>query len=80
MKSISIGLMVKLVTHKRRYFLGTVFLTLRGVQRVRVFENWVMRETSGSKGDEQQGQWRNVTRSITVCTIPKIFWGGSNKK
>jgi hypothetical protein len=55
---------VKFVTYKTiilpvvLYGCETSSLTLRGEQRLRVFENRVLRRIFGPRGDEVTGEWR----------------------
>jgi hypothetical protein len=36
----------------------TCFLTLKEEDRLRVFENWVLRKMFGPKWDEVRGKWK----------------------
>jgi hypothetical protein len=42
------------------YGRDTQFLTLREENRLRVFENWVLRRIFGPKRDEVTGEWRKL--------------------
>jgi len=50
-------------------------LTLREEQKLRVFENRVLRRIFGSRRDEGAGEWRRLhrKRSLVICTAHKIF-------
>jgi hypothetical protein len=51
-------------------------LTLRKEQRLRVFENRVLRRIFGPKRVEVAGGWRNLTmRSKIICTLLQILLG-----
>jgi len=44
--------------------------------RLRVFENRVLRRTFGPMGDDVTGEWRNyIMRSLMICTSHPIFFG-----
>jgi hypothetical protein len=49
-------------------------LTLRDEQRLRVFENGVLRRIFGSKKDEVTGYWEKnyIMRSSITCTLRQI--------
>jgi hypothetical protein len=38
----------------------TCFLTLKEEDRLRVYENWVLRKLFGPKRDEVRGKWRRL--------------------
>jgi hypothetical protein len=62
------------------YGCETLFLMLRAVYRLRVFENRVLMEIRGSKMDEVKGGWRklrneerhNLFSSLSIITFVKI--------
>jgi hypothetical protein len=58
------------------YGCGTWFLTLREEQRLRVFENRVLRRIFGPKRDEATGEWRRL-HNEELCDLyfsPDIIW------
>ena len=50
------------------YGCETWSLTLREERRLRVFENRVLRRVFGSKRDEVTAEWRNIMKSLVICT------------
>jgi hypothetical protein len=61
------------------YGCETWSLTLRKENRLRVFENRVLRGIFGPKGNEGTGEWRDCTmRSLTICTPHPLLFGKSN--
>jgi hypothetical protein len=58
------------------YGCETWSLTLREEQRLRVFENRVLRRIFGPKGDKATGEWRNyITEYLITCTHHQILFG-----
>jgi hypothetical protein len=54
---------------------------LRGEQRLRVFENRVLRRIFGPKRDEVTGEWRRLhNKELNDCTCQKILFGRSNQE
>jgi len=51
---------------------------LREERRLRVFRNRVLREIFGPKRDEVVEEWRNIMRSLMICTAHTILFGWSN--
>jgi hypothetical protein len=55
-------------------------LTLREENRLRVFEERVLRRIFVLRKDEIAGEWRKLQiRSFKFCTHPKILLGRSNQ-
>jgi hypothetical protein len=62
------------------YGCGTWSLTLREEQRLRVFENRVLRRITGPKRDEVTGEWRKLHNGeLMICTHHQILLGRSNQ-
>jgi hypothetical protein len=38
-----------------------------------VFENRILRRTSGPKGEEVTGGWKKIARSFIICTLRRLF-------
>jgi hypothetical protein len=55
-------------------------LTLREENRLRVFENRVLRGIFGPKRDEVTGEWRKLhIEELHIYTPPQILLGRSNQ-
>jgi hypothetical protein len=59
-KNITIKIYRNIISPVVLYGCGTWSLTLREEQRLRVFENRVLRRIFGHKGDEATGEWRRL--------------------
>jgi hypothetical protein len=58
------------------YGCETWSVTLREVQRMRVFENGVLRRIFGPKGARRQGNGEDcITRNLMTCTHHQILFG-----
>jgi hypothetical protein len=64
------------------YGCETWSLTLREEQRLRVFENRVLRKIFGPKGDEVTGEWRRLhNKELTdLYSSPNIIWIMKSKR
>jgi len=47
---------------------------VRKGRRLRVFENWVLRRTFGSKRDEVTGEWRKLHNEELNLLAPELFF------
>jgi hypothetical protein len=62
------------------YGCETWALTLREEDRLRVFENRVLRRTIGPKRDEVTGEWRKLhNENFIICAHPQISLGRSSQ-
>ena len=63
------------------YGCETWSLTLREEDRLKVFENRVLRRVFGPKRDEVTRNGENyIMRSLTVCNPHQIFFGSSDRE
>jgi hypothetical protein len=61
------------------YGCETWSLTLRAEQRLRVFENTLLRRIFGPKRDEVTGSGKGyIMRGLMICTLHQILFRGSN--
>jgi hypothetical protein len=58
------------------YGFETWSFTLREEQRLRVFENRVLRKLFGSKRDEVTGEWRRVHKKSFMNVLLTIYYVG----
>ena len=56
------------------YVFETWSLTLREKLRPKTFENRVLRKIFGPKRDEVTGEWRQLKRSLVICTSHQMLF------
>jgi hypothetical protein len=72
-KNVTVRIYKTIILPVVLYVCETWSLTVREEQKLRVFENRVLRRIFGPKKDGVTGGWRNcITRSFIICTLREV--------